>query len=85
MLGCHSVFQNLVKEKSPNAICIHCIIHQQALMVKTIPDKLLYVLNNAIKAVNFIKANALNSHLFTELCKESDFMFKNLLLHTHVR
>ena len=29
--------------------------------------------------------NALNSRLFAKLCKESDFMFENLLLRTRVR
>ena len=85
MLGCRSGFQTLVKEKSPNAIGTHCILHRQALMVKTMPDKLSCVLTTVIKAVNFIKANDLNSHLFQELCKESDSAFQNLLLYTHVR
>ena len=71
MLGCRTGFQTLVKEKSPNVICTHCIIHRQALTVKTMPDELLHVLNNAIKA------NALNSRHFAELCKESDSMFEN--------
>ena len=35
MLGCRSGFQTLVKEKSPNVVSTHCIIHRQALMVKT--------------------------------------------------
>ena len=88
MLGCCSGFQTLVKEKSPNAIGTHCILHRQALMVKTMPNKLSCVLTTfikaVIKAVNFIKANALNSRLFQELCKESDSAFQNLLLYTHV-
>ena len=85
MLGCRSGFQTLVKEKSPNVIGTHCILHRQALMVKTMPDKLSCVLTTVIKAVNFIKANALNSRLFQELRKESDSAFQNLLLYTHVR
>ena len=85
MLGCRSGFQTLVKEKSPNVVGTHCIIHRQALMVKTMPDELSHVLDKLIKTVNFIKANALNSRLFAELCKESDSVFENLLLHTRVR
>ena len=38
-----------------------------------------------VKTVNFIKANALSSRLFAKLCKESDFKFITLLLHSHVR
>ena len=49
------------------------------------PEELKSVLNDVIKAVNFIKANALNSRLFRDLCKESDFEFETLLLYSHVR
>ena len=72
MIGCRSGFQTLVKEKCPDVIRTHCTIHRQALMVKTKPEELKSVLNDVIKAVNFIKANALNSRLFRDLCKESD-------------
>ncbi|XP_029648008.1 zinc finger BED domain-containing protein 5-like [Octopus sinensis] len=44
MVGCCSGFQTLVKEKSPGAIDTHCTIHQQALIVKTMPDELKNVL-----------------------------------------
>ena len=50
-----------MKEKSPDAIGTHCIIHRQSLMVKIMPDELKSVLNEVIKAVNLIKANSLNS------------------------
>uniref|UniRef100_A0A0L8GBM5 DUF4371 domain-containing protein n=1 Tax=Octopus bimaculoides TaxID=37653 RepID=A0A0L8GBM5_OCTBM len=71
MLGCCSGFQTMVKEKCPNAIGMHCILHHQALMVKTMPNHLKNVLNDVVKAVNFIKANALNSRLFDDLCKDN--------------
>ena len=54
-------------------------------MAKSLPDQLKNVLDNVVKAVNFIKANALNFHLFAELCQESDSKFVTLLLHSHVR
>ena len=73
MLGCRSSFQILVKEKSPGVAGTHCTIHRQALMAKALPDQLKNVLDDVVKAVNFIKANALNSGLFAELCKESDY------------
>ena len=49
------------------------------------PEELKSVLNDVIKAVNFIKANALNSRLFRDLCKESDSEFETLLLYSNVR
>lgn len=85
MLGCRSGFQTLVKQKSPHVIGTHCTIHRQALMVKTMPAELKNVLNEVITAVNFIKYNALNSRLFSELCKESDSEFETLLFHSNVR
>ena len=84
-LGRRFGFQTLVKEKSLNVTGAHCCIHGQALMVKTLPDQLKNVLDDVVKAVNFIKAIALNSRLYAELCKESDSKFVTVLLHSHVR
>ena len=74
-----------MKKKFPNAIGTHSTIHRQALIVKTMSDELGNVLNDEMKVVNFIKANALNSSQFVDLCKESDSEFETLLLHLHVR
>ena len=49
-------------------------------MVKTMPDELKSVVNDVIKAVNLIKANALNSQVFADLCKESDSDFETLFI-----
>ena len=85
MLGCRFSFQTLVMEKSPDIAGTHCTIHRQALMAKTLPDQLKNVFHDMVKAVNFIKANALNSRLFAELYKESDSELVTLLLHSHIR
>jgi len=85
VLGCRSGFQTLVKEKSPDVAGTHCTIHRQALMAKTLPDQLKNVLDDVVKAVNFIKTNALNSRLFAELRKERDYEFVTALLHSHGR
>lgn len=81
MLG----FQTLIKQKSPNVIGTHCTIHRQGLMVKTMSADLKNILNEVITAVNFIKSNALNFRLFSELCKESYSDFETLLFHSNVR
>lgn len=47
--------------------------------------KLNSILNNVIKIINYIKANALNSHLFEQFCEEMDAVHKRLLLHKEVR
>uniref|UniRef100_A0A0L8H619 HAT C-terminal dimerisation domain-containing protein n=1 Tax=Octopus bimaculoides TaxID=37653 RepID=A0A0L8H619_OCTBM len=85
MLGCCSGFQTLIKQKALNALGTHCTIHRQDLMAKTLPDTLKNVLNDVIAVVNFIKAGALNSHLFAYLCRLNDADFETLLLVSHVR
>ena len=67
ILGCHSSFQTLVKEKSPSDNDTHCITHRQAFMVKTMPDVYLHVRNKVIKVANFIKRMHL-IHIFMRNC-----------------
>jgi hypothetical protein len=40
---------------------------------------------NAVQIINFIKSQAFNSHLFSNLCKDMDSIYTALLLHTEVR
>ena len=79
------VFKLWLSKKCPDIISTHCTIHRQVLIMKTVPDELNSVLGEVIRAANLIKANALNSRLFTELCKGSDSEHETLLLHTHAR
>ena len=43
------------------------------------------ILTDVVKVINHIKANALNSHLFEQLCEGMDAEHKRLLLHTEIR
>lgn len=63
----------------------HCVIHREALASKDMPESLHTVLKDAVKVINFIKARALNSRIFTLLCEDMGGKFKTLLLHTEVR
>ena len=56
MLCCCSNFQTLVKEKSPDVAGTHCAIHHHAIMAKALHDQLKNLLDNVVKAVNFIQA-----------------------------
>ncbi|XP_066947136.1 zinc finger BED domain-containing protein 5-like [Macrobrachium rosenbergii] len=60
----------------------HCIL-REALASRTTPAEMRDVLNVAIKIVNFIKAGALNSRLFTLLCKDMESEHEALLFHTN--
>ena len=82
MLGRNSGFQALVKEVSPDVIANHCMMHREALAVKTLPDPLNNVLKDVVKVVNYVKSRALNTRLFRNLCESMDADHKNLLFHT---
>ena len=43
------------------------------------------VLQDAVKVINFIKNHALNSRLFSNICKDTDSNYTTLLLHAEVR
>ena len=85
MLGLQSGFITRVKEKSPSATGTHCILHCEAFASITPPAEMRVVMNLAIKVVNFIKAGALNSRLFKQLCVDMDSEHQSLLFHTNVR
>jgi hypothetical protein len=85
MLGCRSGFQRLVQNESPKVIGTHCMIHRQILATKTLPQELQEVMKNVVSSVNFVKASALNSRLFSKLCNELDASNNVLLFHTEVR
>ncbi|XP_070275267.1 SCAN domain-containing protein 3-like [Myotis yumanensis] len=85
MLGCRSRFQRLVLNESLKVIGTHCMIHWQILAMKTLPQELQEVRKSIISCVNFVKASALNSRLFSQLCNELDVPNNALLIHTEVR
>lgn len=82
MLGCCSGFQIIMK-MPPNAIGTQCTLHHQ--WFKTMLNHLKNVLNYVVTAVNFMKANPLNSYLFADLCKNNGSDFETPLLYSHVR
>lgn len=85
MTGKHEGVVTRIKQVSPEAKFTHCSIHREALATKAMPNSLKTVLDQSVKVVNFIKARALNSRLFSILCNEMGSDHKKLLLHTEVR
>ena len=61
MLGAKSGFQRLVRNLSTKVITVHCMIHRQALALKTLPEPIRNVLKEVIKTVDYVKSGALNT------------------------
>ena len=80
MLGSRSGFVTLVKWKAPDACSLHCMIHRQAFVPKTLPQALLETLDSVVRTVNFVKTSALNSRLFKKLCDDMDYVHETLAI-----
>ena len=85
MLECNSGLQASIKRQTPKSKGVHCMLHRQPLASKTLPESLQKVLDQIIKIVNFIKAGALNSHLFKAFCADMDSDHQLLLYYTPTR
>jgi hypothetical protein len=66
---------------APNITWIHCCIHRQNLVTNHLPGELKFVLDEALKLVNFINSNSKNSRIFKALCEEMMKLIYTLLLH----
>ena len=85
MIGYRSGFKGLVTSVAPHVSFTHCVIHRFALTtMETLPSGLQEVLQDVVKIVNHISANA-TSRLFAAFYEEVGSDFKVLLLRTEVR
>ena len=85
MVGEGRGFAALVKRQNPAIEITHCCMHREALTVKVLPKELSETMNDCIRVINFIKAKALNSHIFSLLCEEMGSQHQSLLFYTAVR
>lgn len=83
MTGRYTGVHALMRRVAPEAK--HCIIHREALACKKMPQDLRLVLDQAVQIVNLIRAQALNSRLFSILSNEMGNDHSTLLLHSEVR
>uniref|UniRef100_A0A3B5Q1Y9 HAT C-terminal dimerisation domain-containing protein n=1 Tax=Xiphophorus maculatus TaxID=8083 RepID=A0A3B5Q1Y9_XIPMA len=84
-VGRYHGFTALLKEQVLKVLTVLCILHHHNLVAKCNSPPLNESLNIAVKAVNKIKAHALNDRLFRLLCQENDEIFERRLLLTNVR
>ena len=84
MVGRHRVFLSYLKKAVPKVLIVHSVIHRQHFVASNLSEKLHEFLSTVITAVNKIKANALNSRQFHQMCIQNDEDFQCLLLYTEV-
>ena len=53
-----------VRQKNPNVVIVHCMIHREALVAKYLPKDLQAVMIQVSQVVNFIKSRRLRNRLF---------------------
>ena len=64
MLGNKSGFATCVKKEVSHITVTHCVLHRHALAAKSLPEQLNNALLIAVSAINYIRRNALNHHMF---------------------
>ena len=69
VFGSRSEFIAKIKEKNPNTVGSYCMIYQEALSSRTLPIAMKHKLATIVRAVNYVKASAVNKKLFTKLFK----------------
>ena len=70
MVGRTQGFVSRVKEKNPDVIITHCFLHREALVAKTLPSDLVPVLDDVVRMVNFVKSQAVKTHIYAALCEK---------------
>ncbi|CAI5785980.1 domain-containing 3-like [Podarcis lilfordi] len=74
-----------IKEVAPESESTHCLIHREMLASRKMSPEFNSVLMDVVKVINHIKAHALNSCLFEQLCEGMDAEYRCLLLYTEIR
>ena len=85
MIGRLSGLISRIKEVAFESEFTHCIIHREMPASQKMCPELNSVLTDVVKVINYIKAHALSSRLFEQLCEEMNAEHKRLLLHTEIR
>lgn len=85
MSGRFQSLQALVKQKSPQCVWTHCMIHREALASKEMSPGLNFVLTTVVMAVNYIKTRPVKSRIFAALCKDMGTVHSALLFYSDAR
>ncbi|XP_061544655.1 zinc finger BED domain-containing protein 5-like [Phycodurus eques] len=83
--GRNQGFVNRVKERQPEVIVTHFLLHRETLISKTLPADLASVLDDIVRMINFAKMRPVKSWMFASLCEEMGVDHEVLLIHTELR
>ncbi|XP_029654887.1 protein FAM200A-like [Octopus sinensis] len=85
MSGNKSGLQALVKNRAPEIIWTHCMLHRSALVSKNMSPELNDIFAQITKVINYIKHSPLRAKLFAKLCEDMDSKYTSLLYYCEVR
>ncbi|VVC33591.1 Hypothetical protein CINCED_3A023613 [Cinara cedri] len=85
MTGSVEDFIYFAKKKNENIIFIHCFLHREALVKKTLVGDLRKVFDQVVKEINYIKNCSLKSRSFEKFCEGMDSDNSKLLSHNAIR
>ncbi|KAG0429512.1 SCAN domain-containing protein 3, partial [Dictyocoela muelleri] len=85
MMGKRNGCLQLIKQKNPDLLIVHCVIHRENLVAKKLAPELNLVLSSIIRCINRIKTNPMTERLFKQFCQSLDADHVKLLLYTEVR
>ena len=85
VIQCMDVKVNLLRRyRNFNGIKFHCVIYRETPSSTILPIGMKDKLATIIGAFNYDNASAVNTKLFTKLCKKMDSNHKTLLFYTSV-
>lgn len=85
MIGKQNGFLKMLKDRNPEMLTIHCVIHREHLVAKKLTPALHDVMMSVIRCINHIKGNSKHERLFKQFCLDQQEEYVRLLLHTEVR
>ena len=74
-----------IKEVTRESKSTHSVIHKEMLASRKMTPEFNNILIDVVEVINHIKAHALNSRLFEQVCEDTDAKHRHLLLHTEIR
>ena len=78
-------FSARVRQINPSVQVVHCLLHRGNLAAQHLSLDLSAVIKEVVGVVNFIKASAVNSRLFEQLCVDHGSQFQHLLFYSNVK